>query len=121
MAKMNINKNIDECNRNCFYYDFYISALEEYEQLIIVAAKDIAHLTREVVGLRYLLLDKYPELRKDMYKGLENHIDYNDLYTQIVDKYGRDPLNNKRYYNDLYKLSNSGKSWMSIYPFSIKK
>ena len=104
-----------ECERNCFYYDFYINGLQEYEQLILTAAKDISVLTREIVGLRYLLL------KLDMYKGLENHIDYSDLYTRIVDKYGKDPLNNKRYCNDLRRLSTGGKSWMSIYPFSIKK
>lgn len=110
----------EQCNENCVYHDFCISGLKEYEELIIDAAKDIADLTREVVGLRYLLKERYPFLEKDMYKGLENRIDYRDLYLRIVDKYGKDPLNNQRYYNDLYRLRTSGRSWKSIFPFSIR-
>ena len=110
----------EECNETCIYRDFCISGLKEYEELIIAAARDIADLTREVVGLRYLLKEDYPFLEKDMYKGLENRIDCTDLYLKITEKYGYDPLNNQRYRNDLYRLRTTGRSWKSRFPFSIK-
>lgn len=110
----------EECDLECIYHDFYMVRLRDYERLILLAAKDIAHLTREIVGLRYLLADKYPHLKLDIYKDLENHIDFTDLYEEIVTKYNYDPLSSERHYNDLNRLSKGDKSWRDIYPFSIK-
>lgn len=111
----------EECDHDCFYYYAYVNSRDEYERLIILAARDIARFTKEIVALRYLLLDKYPELKEDMYKGLENHIDFNNLYLDIVNRHGHDPLNCKGYRNQLYRLKTTGKSYQSRFPFSIKE
>lgn len=103
-----------ECNRICPF------ELEEYESLIIEAAKDIADLTREVVGLRFALKDKYPQFESDMLSDLTTRLEVSDLYISIVNKVRYNPLSNRRYNNDLYRLRKTGISWKGKFPFSIK-
>ena len=86
----------EECDHDCFYYYAYVNSRDEYERLIILAARDIARFTKEIVALRYLYLD-------------------------IVNRHGHDPLNCKGYRNQLYRLKTTGKSYQSRFPFSIKE
>ena len=114
----NYNHNCEDCTYECNHICPF--ELEEYESLIIDAAKDIADLTREVVGLRFALKDKYPCLEEEMLSSLSNHLEASDLYIDIVNKTGYNPLSNKRYNNDLYRLRKTGISWHGTFPFSIK-
>ena len=61
----NYNHNCEDCTYECNHICPF--ELEEYESLIIDAAKDIADLTREVVGLRFALKVNIHALKKKCY------------------------------------------------------
>ena len=112
---MNNYNHCEECDCS----DLCPYTKSEYESLILTAAEDIADLTREIVGLRYALKDKYPELKNDMLSDLTTRLEVSDLYLSLVNSKGYNPLGSRRYINDLYRLRNTGKSWHNKFPFSI--
>ena len=52
----------------------------EYEDLILHAAYVIADLNKEIIGLKYALKDKYPEIMDDIYLDIDETIENNDLF-----------------------------------------
>ena len=110
------NHHCEECDCS----DLCPYTKDEYESLILTAAEDIADLTREIVGLRYALKDKYPGLKEDMLSDLTSRLEVSDIYISLVNNKDYNPLGSRRYINDLYRLRNTGKSWKGKFPFSIK-
>ena len=55
------------------------------DYLIYLLVEDIKHLTKEIVALRYALIDKYPDLKYDLVSDLTPYVkSSNDYYKLIV-------------------------------------
>lgn len=90
---------------------------DEYIKLIIEAAEDIAHLKKEIIALRYALIDDYPGLQGELLSDLTTYLEIDDLYLSITDKVKYNPLDCKEYNKEIKRLIKVG--YTDKYPFSI--
>ena len=106
----------EECNCSdlCPYTKY------EYEDLILHAAYVIADLNKEIIGLKYALKDKYPEIMDDIYLDIDETIENNDLFIDVQNNYPF-PVFDKHYRVDLHFLSERGYSWNGTFPKSIRR
>lgn len=88
------------------------------DYLIYLLIEDIKHLTKEIVALRYELIDKYPNLKYELLSDLTPFIKSTNEYCKYVDSLKRDFFeDDKEYLKELKELQKTGKS--KKYPFSI--
>lgn len=90
---------------------------DEYIKLIIEAAEDISHLKKEIIALRYALIDYYPGLQGELLSDLTTYLEIDDLYLSIIDKVKYNPLDCKEYNKEIKQLIKVG--YTDKYPFSI--
>jgi len=90
---------------------------DKYISLIIKAAEDIAHYKKEIIALRYALVDAYPDLKYELLSDLTSYLELDDLYIKIVNDIKYDHLDNEEYINEIKKLTVIG--YNDKYPFSI--
>ena len=90
---------------------------DEYINLIIKAAYDIAHYQKEIIALRYVLSDIYPYLKDELVSDLTSYLELDKLYLKITEITGYNPLENDEYEKDIKELINKG--YTDKYPFSI--
>ena len=106
----------EECNCS----DLCPYTKQEYEELISKAAYVITDLNREIIGLKYALKDKYPEIMDDIYSDIDETIENDDLFIDIDNNYPF-PVFDKHYYADIHLLAKRGYSWNGEYPRSIRR
>ena len=90
---------------------------DKYISLIIEASEDIAHLKKEIIALRNVLIDYYPGLQGELLSDLTTNLEIDDLYVSITNKIKYNPLDNKEYHQEIEKLIKVG--YTDKYPFSI--
>ena len=103
-----------DCSDLCPYTKY------DYEYLILKAARVIANLNKEIVGLKYQLKDKYPEIMNDIYLDIDETIENDDLFIDIQNNYPF-PAFDRYYQIDIHLLAKRGYSWSGKYPKSIKR
>ena len=88
------------------------------DYLIYLLIEDIKHLTKEVVALRYELIDKYPNLKYELLSDLTTSAISSKEYHQLTETLHYDFFeDDKEYLEELQILRKNGKS--KNYPFSI--
>ena len=85
------------------------------DYLIYLLIEDIKHLTKEIVALRYELIDRYPDLKYELLSDLTPFIKSTNESCKYVDSLKRDFFEDDKEY--LKELQKTGKS--KKYPFSI--
>lgn len=106
----------EECNCS----DLCPYTKQEYESLILKEAYVIAKLNREIVGLKYALKDKYPEIMDDIFSDIDNTIENDDLFISVDNEFPF-PVFDRLYHADIHLLSKRGYSWNGKYPRSIRR
>lgn len=85
------------------------------DYLIYLLIEDIKHLTKEIVALRYELIDRYPDLKYELLSDLTPFIKSTNESCKYVDSLKRHFFeDDKEYLKELQKTEKSKK-----YPFSI--
>ena len=112
-------ENYNRCEE-CDCSDLCPYTKHEYEHLILKAARVITNLNKEIVGLKYALKDKYPEIMDDIYSDIDESIENDDLFIDIQNNYPF-PAFDKYYQFDIHLLASRGYSYKGRYPRSIKR
>ena len=112
-------ENYNRCEK-CDCSDLCPYTKKEYEHLILKAARVIANLNKEIVGLKYALKDKYPEIMNDIYLDIDETIENDDLFIDIQNNYPF-PTFDRYYQIDIHLLAKNGYSYKGRYPKSIKR
>lgn len=90
---------------------------DKYISLIIKAGEDVAHLKKEIMALRYALIDAYPNLKDELLSDLTTNLEIDDLYVSITNMVNYNPLDCDEYRNDIKQITKQGHT--NNYPFSI--
>ena len=90
---------------------------DKYISLIIKAGEDVAHLKKEIIALRYALIDAYPNLKDELLSDLTTRLEIDDLYVSITKEVKYNPLDCDEYRNDIKQITKQGHT--NNYPFSI--
>ena len=88
------------------------------DYLIYLLIEDIKHLTKEIVALRYELIDKYPDLQYELLSDLTPLVRSSKEYHHLTESLQYDFFeDDKAYQKELKQISKTGKS--INHPFTI--
>ena len=110
------NHHCEECDCN----DLCPYTKDEYESLILKEAYVISKLNKEIIGLKYQLKDKYPEIMDDIYSDIDETIENDDLFIDIQNNYPF-PVFDRYYRFDIHLLASRGYSYKGKYPRIIRR
>lgn len=92
--------------------------MKNNDYLLYLLIEDLKHLTKEIVALRFELIDKYPHLRYELLSDLTPFVRSSEEYHQLIETLHYDFFeDDKDYLEELQILRKTGKS--KNHPFSI--